>query len=200
MLLITLDTNLVDPVDVAQLSAALSNIPHSFASTSVTDREHGFDVVSSSVEGDASLHRAVSWDASLHRAVSWDGPIPAVFVIGESLLAGGDESDSGRFDVLADEHNLLEPILAIISDGSFPRPGRRESLSLGEQRQLRDAMIYEAHVRSRRHLFVTNDRRAFVRHGKREVLERLGSTKIFTSGEILAMSQAGTLQGFVALP
>jgi hypothetical protein len=51
----------------------------------------------------------------------------------------------------------LEAILAIVSAGSFPKPGQRVSLTHGERRQLRDAMILEAHAREGRDVFVTND-------------------------------------------
>jgi hypothetical protein len=46
----------------------------------------------------------------------------------------------------------LEYILTIISHGSFPQ--KRDTLSSGERRQLRDAMIFQAHVREQRDIFV----------------------------------------------
>ena len=59
--------------------------------------------------------------------------------------------------------NRLEMILGIISNGSFPAKRARAVLSEGQRHQLRDAMILEAHVRRGLDIFVTNDRRGFVR-------------------------------------
>jgi hypothetical protein len=46
-------------------------------------------------------------------------------------------------------------------------------------------MIFEAHVRNRRDFFVTDDRRAFVNHGRRESLEAEFSTRILTPDEFI---------------
>jgi hypothetical protein len=71
--------------------------------------------------------------------------------------------------------------------------GEREELTDGQRRQLRDAMIFTAHVRERRHVLVSNDQRAYVNHGKRERLESLGATKIRTSAELIAMADERSL-------
>jgi hypothetical protein len=89
----------------------------------------------------------------------------------------------------ADEHmNVLEAALRVISDGSFPPSGSRDQLSRGQQRQLRDAMIFEAHTRDRRHLLVTSDAKGFINDGRRQTLEALGRTRIVTPDELGAMS------------
>jgi len=100
-------------------------------------------------------------------------PIREVLVIGETPLGAG---------VLAgdDSQSILDRILEIIGDGSFPRSGRRETLTPGQHNQLRDAMIFEAHVREKRDIFVTTDVTAFVNDGRREKLETLCSTRIMT--------------------
>jgi hypothetical protein len=52
-------------------------------------------------------------------------------------------------------------------------------------------MIFEAHCRQRRHLFVSDDRRAFINHGRREQLESLGRTRILTSSEFIVFAMSG---------
>lgn len=75
---------------------------------------------------------------------------------------------------------LLE-ILRVVSNGSFPQDW--EGLTPGQRRQLDDALILEAHVRAERDIFVSNDERAFVRHGRREVLEQELTTRIMCRRE-----------------
>jgi hypothetical protein len=89
--------------------------------------------------------------------------------------------------------DVLERALAIISNGSFPPPGNRNALSDGQRRQLRDAMIFEAHVRHRRHALVTRDARGFINEGRRDRLELLGLTRIVTPTELETMADAGRL-------
>jgi predicted nucleic acid-binding protein len=79
--------------------------------------------------------------------------------------------------------SVLTQILEVLTDGSFPDV--RDHLSEGERRQLRDALILEAHIREGRDVFVTNDKKAFVNHGKREKLEAAFSIRILTSQEFL---------------
>jgi len=104
--------------------------------------------------------------------------IPEVFVVGESPLGDavlGSENDS----------DIFEDLLRIISNGSFPAMGNRESLVPGQRRQLRDAMAFASHVRAGRDIFVTDDKRGFIRHGRRERLEHTYSTRIVTTQEFL---------------
>ena len=76
---------------------------------------------------------------------------------------------------------LFDAILAIVGSGSFP-PGQRENLTVGQRRQLRDAMILEAHAREGRDVLVTDDVRGFVgKDGeKRRKLEALCQTRVMT--------------------
>ena len=112
------------------------------------------------------------------------GRILETFVLDESRLDHG-VLGSGEDPV------ILEEILSIISNGSFPPPGKREQLSSGQRRQLRDAMLLHAHSRERRDFFVTNDKRGFVRGDRRAELEELLGTRIFTATEFRAF--CGTL-------
>lgn len=126
------------------------------AIASVTERELG--------HGDTRLQ------------VSGLGKVLEVAVLGESLLGSC---------VLAGDDNFLEAIIQIISNGSFPKSGSRGQLSNSQRRQLRDAMILEAHAREGRDLFVTNDRKGFIDDGRRERLQALLKTRIMTSEEFL---------------
>lgn len=81
----------------------------------------------------------------------------------------------------------LEEILQIIGGGSFPKD--RTHLSNGQRRQLRDAMILEAHIRGGRNIFVTNDERGFIRFGRRGELETRFGIRIMTAEEFVAFCQ-----------
>lgn len=101
-----------------------------------------------------------------------------------------DESEWDNFVWDADETEAqpgLEDILRVLSNGSFPSVDAREALTVGQRRQLRDAMILEAHVLESRDVFVSEDRRAFIDHGRRESLERITRTRIVTKAELLAL-------------
>jgi hypothetical protein len=84
-----------------------------------------------------------------------------------------------------DSAKRTEQILDIISGGTFPRHGNLE-ITPGQRRQLRDAMIFEAHVRDRRDVFITNDARGFIREGRREALEQLYNTRVMRVDEACA--------------
>ena len=191
-LLITIDTNIVDPEILEPLGAVLSGIAHEIAFVGVTEREHGFEI------GDLGhrISETAVWGESRWSQSIWGGPIPGPFVIGESTLAP-DDAAAGRFDVLGDQDDMLECVLAIIGDGSFPRVGDRDNLTDGVRRQLRDAMIFEAHVRGGRHVFVSNDEKAYVSHGKRRKLEQLGRTNIRMLDEFTSLAVAGTTGGLL---
>jgi len=83
--------------------------------------------------------------------------------------------------VWASDESILGEILKIISNGSFPQS--RDNLNDGEKRQLRDALILDAHVQQGRYILVTKDTRGFVRHGRREKFEGLYEIKIMTKEE-----------------
>jgi hypothetical protein len=103
--------------------------------------------------------------------------VPETLVLDESRLDQG---------VLASAQvaNQLQEILDVISGGTFPRD--RSTLTSGHRRQLRDAMILEAHLRTRRDIFVTEDRRTFITRGRREQLQSRFATRIMTRSEFAA--------------
>ncbi len=153
---VTLDTNIA-PVE--RVTGAVPAADFDFAVISVTDRELSGSPVQVSV---APV-----------------GRIPETLVLGESVL--GQAVLGGSRDA-----DCFEQTLAIISNSAFPRPEQRGNLTPGQRRQLRDAMIFCAHVRARREILVTNDARGFIDGGRRTILEERFSTKIMTADEFIA--------------
>ena len=100
-----------------------------------------------------------------------------------------DESTWGHC-VWADDKqgDHLDRILEIISSGSFCRD--RQSLNKGQRRQLRDAMILEAHIRGRNDIFVTNDTKGFVKNGKRDLLQSEFAIRIMTRDEFVGYARS----------
>lgn len=173
----TLDTSAVGPPERARVEAACRGRNVELVNTTVTDRE--LEWTNIPPMSAAPLFETGVWGESRWGEFVWGpGPrsVPETLVIGESRL--------GQAALGSDESPLLfEIILRVISNGSFPPPGARDNLSRGHRKQLRDAMVLEAHSREGRDVMVTNDKRAFIRHGRREVLERLCATRICTVDE-----------------
>jgi hypothetical protein len=115
-------------------------------------------------------------DREVGSGLSAFGQVVEAGVLGESLWGKAVWPDSADSD-------CLEQVLAIVSARSFPQRGLRGSLTAGQRRQLRDAMIFCAHVRAGRHIFVTNDKRGFIRDGRRQQLEQMFATRIMTREE-----------------
>jgi hypothetical protein len=159
---VTLDTNTL-PLERAMVAAA--RIQADVKVTTVTAREvHG-----------------TKWEPE----ISMLHPLAETWVLGESPL--GTAVLGGEGDVVC-----YEGALRIISNGSFPRPGARDALSDGQRRQLRDAMIFCAHVRDKRDIFVSDDTTAFGEEGthQRQQIEALGKTRVMTLPEFERFSQA----------
>jgi hypothetical protein len=174
-LLITIDTNQLDKHRIERLQALLY-LPHRIAFVSVTGRERGD--VSWNIE---SIPETLVWGESRWDEAVWSAPIPEVWVLGESPLGEAVLAGENHVDV-------FETALVIISAGSFPAARKRDDLKGGQLRQLRDAMIFEAHVRERRHLLVTEDAKGFISQGRRAKLEQLGRTHILTPEELETIS------------
>lgn len=138
-----------------ELLAFGQNLGDTFAIVSVTQRElDGHPLHASVCRLGAPIAELAVWDESPWNDATW-----------------ADEKTSA----------LLANILRIISNGSFP--ASHTALSPGQLRQLRDAMIFEAHVRANRDIFLTNDRRAFISNGRREKFQALHCTVIQTPAE-----------------
>jgi len=104
--------------------------------------------------------------------------IPETMVLGESCLGQAVLGDSA-------DASCLEFCLKIISDSGFPPPDKRDKLTSGERRQLRDAMIFCAHLRNGGKIFVTNDEKGFINDDRRVKLENVLYTRIMTRDEFL---------------
>ncbi len=126
-----------------------------FSIVSVTDREMGGSATQVNI---SNIPETMVWDESRFDEAVW----------------GDSESDS-----------CLELSLKIISGGSFPPPDKRDELTSGRLRQLRDAMIFCAHVRKHRAIFVTNDEKGFVKGDRRIKLETEVHTRVMTRDEFL---------------
>ena len=102
--------------------------------------------------------------------------ISAIFICGESKL--GD-------DILGSKHqaDVFDTILDIISTKAFPKD--HSNLSKGEKMQRRNAMILQAHIRERRDVFITIDKKAFIKGELRAKLEDKFNVKIMTVCEFL---------------
>jgi len=152
---VTLDTNIL-PAD--DLIASVPSGRFEFSIVSVTDRET----------------KGTKYAATRANISN----IPETMVLGESCLG---------LAVLADstDASCLEFCLKIISDGSFPPPDKRDKLTSGRLRQLRDAMIFCAHVRNGGEIFVTNDTKGFINDDRRIKLENVLYTRIMTRDEFL---------------
>lgn len=179
-LLVTVDTNQLDDSRISRLTAIL-DLPHELAYVTVTTRERGRTAVRL-----AEIVETGVWGESRWGEAAWTRPIPEAWVAGESRAGEAVAGDDAHTHV-------FETALAIISAGSFPARGQRAEMAPGQHRQLRDAMIFEAHVRARRHLLLTDDVKGFIRGGRREELERLGQTRIRTSTELEKLAVQGDL-------
>lgn len=185
-LLVTIDTNQLDDHRIRRLRALLY-LPHELAFVTVTGRERG--EVRWNI---GSIPESLVWGESRWGEAVWGRPIPEAWVLGESPLGAAVLGGEDHVDV-------LETALVVITDGSFPHSGKRDALTGGQLRQLRDAMIFEAHVRERRHLLVTEDAKGFISRGRRAKLEALGRTRILTPDELEALSLRRELEELVGV-
>ena len=145
MITVTVDTNVFP---ISELPAALE--PHGFKFVPITVSQ-----------------REVK-NTSFEEVLKEFTPSREFSVWGENVWGGAQYAS-------ADEASCLEKALSIISNGSFPKPGRRDNLKPSERRQLRDAIILCTHRRDGRDILLTNDRKAFINGGRREkILNNLG--------------------------
>jgi len=154
---ITIDTNIIRADEFDKLLSECKSKGWDVAVVSVTGREPG----------------GTDWDIKFEPLLK----MPETLVLDESCL---NEAILGNKNSQDD----LQEILEIISSGSYPKMGN--NLSEGFRRQLRDAMIFQAHLREDRDVFVTNDEHDFIRDGRREKLQNKFDTKILTKDEFSA--------------
>ncbi|HEC09703.1 MAG TPA: hypothetical protein ENI86_09085 [Acidimicrobiales bacterium] len=174
---VTLDTNVLDGEFVSYLHrvARFAGLSLDVKTVTVNSRERGAELAPS-VE---VIPETTVWDESRWDESVWGGavrePVP------ETDLPDGKRPGNSA---PAGPATLTEPILGILASGSFPPLGSRENLSPGQGRQLRDVMSLEAHAREGREVFITNDLKGFVNHGRRNQLEELCHTRIVGRDEV----------------
>lgn len=177
---VTLDTNVL-PAD--DLIAACEGRSVDFKIVTVTERE---------IEGTdfqvnlKPIFETAIWDESLFGKSVFGGNTEDDKLINETLVL--NESILGRSKVgSGSDGDRLEFVLSVISNGGFPTKDKRAELTSGQRRQLRDAMIFEAHVREGRDVFITEDNRGFMGvDGRIKLrLEKEFNTKIMTKKEFL---------------
>jgi hypothetical protein len=172
MTTVTIDTNILPGEDLLSAAAGLDL---DFAAVSVTGREaENTDLEAALVELRIISETGV-WGESRYGE--------AVYGPGVTSYRWEEARVFGRL-VAAHDTAAFEAILQIVGGGAFPR--NRESLSKGHHRQLRDAMIFYAHVREKRDIFVTNDERGFIKDGRREALQNAFGMRIMTQNEFIA--------------
>lgn len=140
-LTVTLDTNLAIPpgqTKHAALHSILRDVNADVVVVSVTEREN-----KGRPTGFRSIFENMVWGESSWGDIPWGGKI-----IRESSLFS--ENDLHRV-------SLFEELLGILSNRSFPRSGEREHLTKAQVRQMRDALILEAHIAAKRDVFITDD-------------------------------------------
>jgi hypothetical protein len=167
VLRVTLDTNAVNGYCLARIEVACAGHDVELMPTAVTDWEQ---------EGTAY--------AKAGRPVLVPTTPFGVGPFGEGPFGGvppGRNTRPGRYD----------EILKIITTGGFPPPGARNGLTPGNRKKELDAVIFETHVGEGRDVFVTRDVKDFIKDGKREALEALGSTRIMTVDEFCAWAESG---------
>jgi hypothetical protein len=173
VLRVTIDSNILRG-DLSRMQQACEGLAVEIRPTTVTLREHGIRApVGESAVSESGVYDESRYDSGAVYAES--PPVHESIVVGEwraGMAVPGSAEAATRF----------EAILGIIGSGSFPKLGDRNNLSAGRRRQLRDAMILEAHARDGRDVLVSDDLKAFGRE-KRSRLEALCSTSIMTVDE-----------------
>lgn len=155
----TMTITLDTSVTPAEVMATVPEGAFDFAVVSVTEREVAGTDYEVTLRNISHIAETGVWGES-----RW----------GQSLWGGPKDTD------------CFEEVLSIISGNTFARRGHRDNLTPGRQRQVRDAMIFCAHIRERRDVFVTEDRKGFVNEGRRERLQQKFNTNIMTKDEFLA--------------
>lgn len=180
MITVTFDTNILicHENNIDELFSYLSacNVDISWTSVSVREVKKG-TTVAKFIESTASVPESAIWGETPWGTGRYGGPTKEVLVLGEGELGkarlGGENAD-----------NVLEFILKVTTNGSFPKKGKRGSLTKSQRNQLRDALVLEAHHHAERNVFVTNDKAFFGKDDKiRGRLESTLKTKILSLAE-----------------
>jgi hypothetical protein len=161
LLRVTLDTNVLDQRTLPAIEAAVQDLPVELAAVTVSDREQRSFTRSRAAPA-ALVHETGMWDES-----GWDTSV------------WGSPQDG----------EVFRDVLAVMSSNNRALSTKSpDAMSDGERRLFRDALIFQAHVRDRRGILMTNDLRGFI--GKdgtiRATLEARYATRIMTPDEFRA--------------
>ena len=141
---VTVDTNLLDPSGLRSLSAAVKDLSVDIAIVTVSERESGRPSADFHALQEGAVWDESEWDRSV-----WSGPIHETLVLDESRLG---EAVLGS-DQTAD---LMENILSVIADGTFPKTGDRNDLTVVPRNsRLRADARHEPTVPPRREPHIT---------------------------------------------
>lgn len=177
MIRVTVDTNIFDADKQAALKEMASGLEVEFAFVTVSGREvRGTDIAPPSP---IEIQESGVWGESEWGQFIWADEPGLESQVSDESFAGSAVAGSSK------GASVLESVLRLISHGAFPPPDQRSNLTRGQRRQLRDAMIFQAHVRDHRDVFLTDDRKAFLGRdgGVRRSLEDAFGTKILTLSE-----------------
>lgn len=180
MLKVTLDTNVFPADDLLELK---KTSPVDYKVVTVTGRELEGTKIEVNLKPifETGVGDESRWDECV-----WGDEASKPDIIAETFVLNESKLGEGKLGSRKND-SRLEFILSVISNGSFPQQGQRGNLTRGQRRQLRDAMIFEAHVREGRDVFVTEDSRGFMGVDGRikSRLEEEFNTKIMTKKEFL---------------
>jgi hypothetical protein len=171
---LTLDTNCIDHAELLDVAAwAQADV----ASASVTRKELAGSPYDIHLTGVRVLPEQEVWKDGV-----WDDRAWA-----DRTWASGPDIPYATADGVTKYGDPFEDILKVISNGGSPPVTSRGTLTRGQRRQLRDAMILSLHAQHKRDVFVSADARAFIADGRRRVLERMLGTRICTPDEVIAL-------------
>lgn len=111
LLLVTVDTNLLDEHRIADLRSSAEGTTVEFATVTVNERERGVPHAGLRVVPDTLV-----WDESRWDEAVWGGPIPELMVLDETPLGSGVLASDAGVD-------LFEKVLSIVSNGIVPEAG-----------------------------------------------------------------------------
>lgn len=115
---VTIDTNILDDDKIAKIKVAIKGRPIEIAVVSVSDREiKGADIKPLPIK----ILETAMWDESEWDNSVWGHTVNETLVLGQSNLGNSVLGSTQTAD-------LMEALLKVISNGSFPKVGKRDNL------------------------------------------------------------------------
>jgi hypothetical protein len=161
---VTLDTNTIGAEKQERIRTAITGRDIEVATTTVTQRELNAGGPPLPNDVPVIVVELCAWGESPWGTSRWPGP---------------------------EDAELVNKILAIITNRSYPSSTPDTQLSRGHLRKLRDALILEAHTYAGRDVLITGDG-DLSGPRNRDRLEQLCGTKIMTVDEFCSLMESGT--------